>query len=181
MNVSIPKKYPEAPTKKRALDSKNSIQSPLLKKNFSPPRWRVRGARGSGFARAIAPVPTNFQGGFTALLKSNLIYSHVIVLCYVQQLKDPVKFLVVFNKRSGLASYDWIKQLIDRNGSHCFRFYHDIYFFELHLRLLCYKTTSMQALSRREKKNSDSCRVIHSTVVFCTSAPITACQSHNSP
>jgi len=36
------------------------------KKNFAPALTR-QGARGSGFARGIAPVPTNFQGGKTAL------------------------------------------------------------------------------------------------------------------
>jgi hypothetical protein len=47
---------------------KKSMQSPLLKKKFFAPALTRQGARGSGFARAIAPVPTNFHGGFTALL-----------------------------------------------------------------------------------------------------------------
>jgi len=40
--------------------------SPPRKFFFAPALTR-QGARGSGFARAIAPVPTNFHGGFTAL------------------------------------------------------------------------------------------------------------------
>ena len=40
--------------------------SPPKKKFFAPALTR-QGARGSGFARAIAPVLTNFHGGFTAL------------------------------------------------------------------------------------------------------------------
>jgi len=52
-SVSIPKKIPRSTNQKRALDSKSSIQSPLLQK-------KIR-------REAIAPVPTNFQGGFTAL------------------------------------------------------------------------------------------------------------------
>jgi hypothetical protein len=40
------------------------------KKKFAPALTR-QGARGSGFARAIARVPTNFHGGFTALWHSH--------------------------------------------------------------------------------------------------------------
>jgi hypothetical protein len=68
MNVSIPKKIPRSTNKNSGAGLKKQYTFPPPKKKFFAPALTRQGARGSGFACAITPVPTNFQGGFTALL-----------------------------------------------------------------------------------------------------------------
>jgi len=67
-------KYPEAPTKNGRWIKKTVYNLPSYKIFVFAPALTRQGARGSGFARAIAPVPTNFHGGFTALLYKSTFY-----------------------------------------------------------------------------------------------------------